>query len=441
VRTARSHVPRHALPRARARPLGGRLWRDGDFLRLWAGQSISLLGSQVTLIALPLAGILVLHASPGQLGLLNAAEYLPVLFITPLGGVWADRYLRRPILLGTNVGLALVTGIVPLLGWLGGLSMGVLYLVAFMAGTLTAQFNVAYIAYLPALVDKADLVEGNSKLQSSQSVAQVAGQGASGILVQFLTAPGAVLVDSASYAVAAVAVLAIRRREQRPSQAARRHILREAAEGLRVTWGSRLLRSLIIESAWFNMFADVMQVVVPIYALRTLHLAPATLGVIIACGSAGAFAGAVLAGRLARRVGVGPAMAVGMLAACAAYQLIPVAAGRREVVIAALIGCYLLYGTGMALFNVHSLSIRQALVPNHMMGRVAASYRLVSWATIPVGGALGGLAAGIVGSRVTLLAAGGALLGGAVVFSLTRSARVRSLDDIPSDLELVATAG
>jgi MFS family permease len=392
------------------------------------------------MIALPLTGILALHAAPGQLGLLNAAEYLPVLFVTPLGGVWADRYRRRPILLGSNAGLALITGVVPLLGFLGGLSMGVLYLVAFLAGMLTAQFNVAYIAYLPTLVSKADLAEGNSKLQSSQSVAQVAGQGASGVLVQFLTAPGAVLVDALSYVVAAVAMLSIRQREPRPEHAAPRNILREAAEGLRLTWASRLLRPLIIESAWFNMFADVMQVVVPIYVLRTLHLAPATLGVIIACGSAGAFAGAMLARRLARRTGVGPAMAVGMVVTCAGYQLVGVASGGRGVLIAELIGCYLIYGAGLATFNVHSLTIRQALVPNHMMGRVTASYRLVSWATIPVGGALGGLAAGIFGSRVTLLAAGGALLAGALVFSVTRSARLKSIDDIPADLQISASA-
>ena len=416
----------------------GGLWRNGDFLKLWAGQSVSLLGSQVTLVALPLAGILVLHAKAGQLGLLNAAEYTPVLLITLIGGVWADRYRRRPLMLASNVGLALVTGVIPVLGWLGLLSMNILFVVAFAAGIFTAQFNVTYIAYLPTLVDKKDLVGGNSKLQASQSIAQVAGQGASGVLVQLLTAPGAILVDSISYLVAAVGMLSIRTREAMPQRAMRRSIAREAGEGLRLTWSSNLLRSLIIESAWFNMFNDVVVVVIPIYALRTLHLHPATLGLIIASGSIGAFTGAVLAGRIARRIGVGPAMASGMLAACVAYEVLPLAGGRHLVLISLLVACYIVYGAGMALFNVHSLSIRQTLVPNHMLGRVTASYRLVSWATIPVGGALGGLVAEVAGSRVALLIAGSALMAGALIFATTRSARLRTLEDIPTDLQLTA---
>jgi MFS family permease len=163
----------------------------------------------------------VLDATPAQIGLLNAAEYLPVLFITLLGGVLADRRRRRPLLFWANAGRALILGVIPILGWQAGLSMPVLYAVAMTAGILTAQFDVTYIAYLPTLVDKRDLVQGNSKLQSSQSVAQVAGQGASGVLVQLLTAPGAIIVDALSFVVSAVTLLLIRTPEPAPAAAER----------------------------------------------------------------------------------------------------------------------------------------------------------------------------------------------------------------------------
>jgi MFS family permease len=190
----------------------------------------------------------------------------------------------------------------------------------------------------------------------------------------------------------------------------------------------------MIESAWFNFLNDALLVVVPIYALRTLHLQPAALGTIIACGSVGALLGAVLAGKVARRVGIGRAMGYGMLCACLAYLGIPLANGSRATVIALLFLCYAAYGAGMAIFNVHSLSLRQSLVPNSIMGRVVASYRLVSWAAIPVGGVLGGVFAGILGSRPTLMVTGSALVVGAVVFLRSRVAAVHDLDSVqPSD--------
>ena len=403
----------------------GRLWHNLDFLKLWAGQSTSQVGSRLTELALPLTGILMLGATPGQLGILTAAEYVPVLFVTMLAGVWADRHRRRPILLATNVGRAAILGVVPLLAVLGGLSMTVLYGVALSAGILTALFDVTYISYLPSLVEREDLVEGNSKLQSSQSLAQVAGQGAAGVLVQLVTAPGAILFDAISYVVAAVSIVSIRTPEPTPVRDTDRRSIRcDMAEGLRFALASRVLRPLMLQSAMFNLVNAVILVVLPVYALRTLHFQPATLGLVIACGSAGALAGAMGAARVGRRLGAGGAMALGMGAAAAGFLLLPAAAGSRAAVITLLIAAFCLYGAGLALFNVHSLSTRQRVVPTNMLGRVTASYRMLSYATIPLGGLLGGQAAGELGIRTTLMMAAIALTASAVLFARSGVARV-----------------
>lgn len=409
-------------PAPPTRPIPGRgaLWQNRDFLKLWAGQTTSQAGSRMSELALPLTGILALGATPGQLGILAAAEYAPLLLVTLFAGVWADRHARRPALLTANVGRALLIGLVPALAFTGALTMTILYAIAFGVGTLTAIFDVTYVAYLPSLIDREQLVEGNSKLQCSSSVAQVAGQGASGVLVQILTAPGAVLVDALTYLVAAFSMLSIRHREPVRNACRERSVRREVAEGLRLTLGNRVLRPLMLQSAAFNGLHAIVVVVLPVYALRSLHLSPATLGLVIASGSLGALAGAIGAARVGRRVGADRAMTLGMAAACVSYLAVPLATGGRPAVIAVLVGTYSLFGAGLALFNVHSLSVRQTLVPEEMMARVVSVYRLASWALIPFGSLAGGICANELGARTTLLLAATGLTVSAALFASRR---------------------
>ena len=405
-------------------PDRGRLWHNRDFLKLWAGQTMSQAGSRVTDLALPLTAILVLDATPGQLGVLIAAEYVPSLFVTLLAGVWADRHRRRPMLVAANLGRACILALVPILALIGELSIAVLCAVALSTGILTALFDVTYVSYIPTLVDREDLVEANSKMQSSQSVAQVAGRGAGGVLTQLLTGPGALLVDAVSYVVAAMSLLSIRHVEQPPRVAAQRSVAREAADGLRFTLGSRVLRPVMLQSAVYNLCNAVVLVVLPIYALRHLDVSPATLGLVIASGSLGAVAGAMMAARVGRRLRAGPAMALGMGVAWTGFLALALAGGGHALVLVELVAAHCLLGAGLALFNVHSLSIRQSIVPFDMIGRVTASYRLVSWAMIPAGALLGGVSAGALGSRPTLLWTAAALGVGAVLFATSCGARV-----------------
>lgn len=404
------------------------LWHHRDFRRLWAGQTVSLLGSRVTELALPVTAIVLLDAGPAQLGLLNSAQYLPVLCVTLFAGVLADRVRRRPLLIAANLGRASILTAVPLLAWLGGLGVWALCAVAFATGVLTALFDVAYQAYVPSLVAKERLVEGNSKLQASRSVAETAGQGLGGTLIQVLTAPVAILVDCAGYLFSAVMLLRIRTPETPPARpdGARPSIRKEIAAGLRMTLHSRLLRVIMLHASWYNLLWDVVLVVFPLYGIRELHLGPAGLGVIIAVGSLGAFGGALSAGPLGARLGVGRTMVLGMVVASAATLLLPLAPGSGSGTGHLLLGVgYVLNGFGIAVFNIHSITLRQATVPAELIGRVSATFRFLTWAVIPLGGLLGGLLAAAVGPRAALAVTAGGLTAGALVFLCSRTA-VRS---------------
>lgn len=403
------------------------LWGHVDFMRLWGGQTVALFGEQVTLLALPLTAIQLLNASASQVGLLNALSYLPVIFVTLLAGVLADRLRRRRLLIAANVGRIVILALVPIFAWAGHLSIGLLFVVAFGTGLFTAQFDVAYQAYLPTLIDKRFLVEGNSKLQASQSFAQTAGQGLSGVLVQVFTAPTAILFNSVGYLVSVVSLLSIQTTEK-VRITPRRRIRAEIVEGLRVTLGYPVLRVLVAQSAWFNLLCDVVVVVVPIYGIRVLHLGPARLGLVIAAGSIGAFGGAVLARAIGRRLGISRAMATGMLLACVAWIGLPTATGPTWAIVAELFASYVVNGFGITLFNVHSVALRQSLVPIELIGRVSASYRFVSFAAIPIGGFLGGVLAGWLGSRNALTIAVIGLVAGALVFFASRAVREADLE-------------
>ncbi|MCX5382355.1 MFS transporter [Streptomyces sp. NBC_00083] len=417
------------------------LWGHADFLRLWGGQTVALFGTQITLLALPLTAMQLLDASAGQLGLLNALEYLPVACVTLLAGVLADRVRRRPLLIAANLGRALVLALVPVVAWTGHLSMVLLYVVAFTTGLFTAQFDVAYQAFLPTLIEKRLLVEGNSKLQSSQSIAQTAGQGMSGVLIQLLTAPVAVVVNSVGYLVSVASLLTIRTPEP-VRTGPRRSIRAELMEGLRVTLAHPVLRVVMVESAWFNLMWDVVLVVMPIYGIRSLHLGAAGLGLVIAAGSVGAFAGSLVAGRLGLRLGTGRAMAVGMMIASVALLLLPAAAGSKPLVVTLLTAGYVINGFGITVFNVHSVALRQALVPIELTGRVSATYRFAAFAVIPVGGFTGGLLAEWLGPRAALAVTVAGLVIGAVAFLGSRVVRQADAHTVePMEERALVTAG
>src|ERR1051326_7208390 len=273
----------------------GELWHHADFLKLWTGETISLFGSQITLLALPLTAISVLHATTFQVGLLNAAGFAPFLFLTLFAGVWIDHHHRRPILLVSNIGRAFLLGLIPLLAFMGWLRIEELYVIALLAGCFTVFFYLAFQAFFPTLVQQDHLVEGNSKLSASQSMAEIGGPGIAGILVQFVGAPFAILVDALSFCIAGFSIMLLRTPEPPSTTPMNRHKqLREIGEGFRITFRNRYLLAFAGEAATYNLFWQMILAVFVLYAVRNLHLSPGILGLLFAVGSIGALLGAVL---------------------------------------------------------------------------------------------------------------------------------------------------
>jgi MFS family permease len=377
----------------------GGLWRDADFLKLWAALSISLVGSQFTILAVPLIAAVTLHASPFQMGLLAAAGRVPYLLVSLPAGVWTDRVRRRPLLIATDLGSALLLLSVPFASALDRLQLPQLYLVAFGTGALAALGEVAHRSYVPSLVGRAQLVESNSKLMVSYSVADSAGLGLGGLLIHLITAPFAMLVDAASFLVSALLVGTIARAEPAPERPARAEPpAREIAAGLRALLGHPLLRPIILARTIDSLFVNAVLALYVLYATRELGLGPAAIGLIFAVGGLGAVPGALLAPWAARVFGVGPVIVGGWILTALAWLLVPVATGPTVAVVAILATSRAVDGAAGAVANVHQWSLRQAVTPDGLQGRVNASHRFFLFGA----GAIGALLGGILGSAVEL---------------------------------------
>ncbi|WP_181442268.1 MFS transporter [Streptomyces tateyamensis] len=413
------------------RPSPGGLWQDRDFLRLWAGESVSQLGAQVTQLALPLAAVYQLHANSTQLGLLNAASYAPFLGLTLFIGVWADRRRRRPLMIGANLGRALLVGTVPLCAAMGALTVWYLYLAALAIGVLTVVFDVSYQSYLPSLINTEQLVEGNSKLSVSNSVAQIGGPGLAGLLIGWLTAPLALLVNCASYLVSVGTLSTIRRREPAPEQPAERvSTVRSIAEGLKVVLGNASIRAIALQAGTYNLCWMSLQTVFVLYASR-LGMRPGTIGLVLGVGAVGSLLGAVGAARLKERLGLGRAVLAELLLCCCAPLLIPLAPGRGALSYALYVTAFGLCGLGSTMATIHAVSLRQVITPPQLLGRVNAGCRFIAWGPLPLGALIGGRLGDTLGLRPTLWITAGTFLFALLWVALSPVVRLR---DFPTDL-------
>lgn len=388
------------------------LWRHADFLKLWAGQTVSQAGSQLTLVALPLTAALTLHARPSEMGLLTAVESAPFLLIGLPAGAWVDRLRRRPILIAADVGRGVLLGSLPVAALLHVLHLGHLYLVACGVGVLTVFFDVAYQSFLPSVVQRDRIVEGNSKLEVSRSAAQVMGPGLAGVLVQVLTAPLTLVVDALSFLLSALSLSAMRTDEPSPRAGQRGALAAEIGEGLRLVRDHPLLRAIAGCSATLNLFTFVQSAVYVLYVTRALALAPALLGLLYAGGGAAALLGAVLSGRLVRRLGLGPAIIGGALLQAVADVVVPFASGSPAAAVPILLVAQILFGLGLSVYGINQVSVRQLVTAERMQGRMNATLRVIVTGAVPVGALTGGVLGERVGLRPTLLIGGmGALLG------------------------------
>jgi len=416
------------------------LWRHADFAKLWTGQTISLFGSQITLLALPVTAVLILNATPLQMGLLTAAGTVPSLLLGLFVGAWVDRYRRRPILIAADLGRAALLAAIPLAALLGVLHIEVLYLVALLVGTLGLFFDVAYHSFLPSLVGSGQLVEGNSKLEMSESVAEIFGSGAAGGLVQLLTAPLAIALDAVSFLISALFLAWIRTPEpaSRPPEE-QQNIWQEIGEGLRLVAGNRLLRAIAGCMGTVSLFNSVLEAVAILYLVREVGLEPGVLGLIFASGSVGFLFGTFVTAWVTCRFGLGPGIAGGLLLVGLSDLLIPLVNRSMAAVAIALvlIAAQFFFGLGLVIFRIGQVSLRQAVTPDPLQGRMNATISFITWGIVPLGGLLGGGLGQALGLRPTLLlAALGELL--AILWLLLSP--IRSLREQPaSEHELLGS--
>lgn len=410
-------------------PIGARLGllRDHDYRQLWVSTTVSQLGFQVTQLAVTLVAIDHLGVGEAQAGLLVAAQSAAFLLVGLPAGAWVDRMRRRRVLVVADVGRGLLLASVPLAWWAGVLTLWQLYAVALAHGVLTVFFDVAYQSYLPHLVGRERLVEGNAKLEAVRATSQVAGPSLAGQVIRLLGAPLALLVDAVAMAASAVLYARIRKPEPRPERPGGGRLRHEIAEGLRFVLGHRLLRAITACTGTFNFFSAVSSAMLLFYLRREVALDPGAIGLVLSILAAGGVLGAVVARPFARWVGQGRAIWMSVAFLSPFMLLLPLVESPGWLLwVAAAAGA--VSSAGGVVYNVTQVSFRQAITPDRLLGRMNASVRFLVWGTMPVGGLVGAWLGAWCGARLTLLIG---LLGTCVAFLPVFLSPLRTMRSLP----------
>ncbi len=392
------------------RPLQQSLWRDPEFLKLWTGQTISEIGSRITREGIPLTAVILLHATPAEMGLLAALNGFAALLFAPIAGVVADRRRLRPILIWTDLGRAAVLALIPFLHARGNLGMTALYAVMAAVAVLTTFFDVAYQSLLPSLVNRDQLLEGNAKLTMSMSTAEMIGPASTGALVQWLGAPRAIAIDSVSFLLSALSVALIRKAETVRPVHEDAWSWSELSAGSRATFAHPILRAMALRAATVSFFFGFFSTLYVLYAIRELAFTPLILGIVVTLGGIGGFIGSICAHRIAARFTVGATMIGASLVSGALLLLIPLAPGPGWTAILCLGAAQLLGDVSYPVYSIHEVTLRQSIAEPHLLGRVTAFAQLLFKGMWPLGALAGGALATGIGIRPTLaLCAAGVL--------------------------------
>ena len=422
------------------------LWRHPDFLRLWSAETISRFGSEISGLALPIVAIVLLDVSAFKVALLTTIDFLPFIIFTLPAGVWVDRLPRRAILIVADIGRASALASVPIAYAFDALTIWQLYVVGFLVGIGTVFFDVSYQSYLPSLVARDQLVEGNSKLEVSRSASQIAGPGAAGGMIALLTAPVAVLLDAISFVLSAVFLLRIRKEEVLPAREGPRRgpfegMGAELREGLRFVLGHPHLRAISACTALSNYFATFMFSIFLVYAVREVGLGAGLIGIVFGISNFGFLAGALFAKKISARLGVGRTIVGSAFLFGPALLLIPLAPDGAEIPF--FITAFALIGFAAVIYNITQLSYRQAICPERLLGRMNSVIRFLVWGVIPLGSLSGGAIASAYGLRAAIWtgAIGGFFAFLPLVFStLNRLERVPEPEE-PRPSEAAAAGG
>jgi predicted MFS family arabinose efflux permease len=404
---------------------------DAEFLKLWVGGFVSTLGFHVSILAMQLTAAAVLRATPWEMGLLGAAQFLPRLAFGLIAGVWVDRLRRRPILIVADLGRAMLLASVPVAYVADVLSMVQLFVVALGVGGFSVFFGVASQAYLPNLVGRERIVDANARMSAGEAVAQIAGPNLAGVLVQVLTAPIAIGVDAVSYVVSALSIAWIRRPEPAPPPAAeRRHAIADIREGLATVAAHPVLRPLVLAAVNIGFFTGGFRGALIVLYLVQLGVSPIEFGFIYGVGGASALVGAILARPLARRLGLGRTLVLIHLATAAFAAFVPLAGfvsadARLALLLAGQVGL----GVFAPVWGINGGSLQQLVTPDRLLGRVNATQQVALFGINPLGAIIGGALASLVGLQATL---GIAAAGAAVTSLILLASPIRRLEAMPA---------
>jgi MFS family permease len=398
-----------------------------NFRRYFIGQSISMLGDQVSLIALPLTAVLALHASPAQMGALLTTALIPNLIFSLHAGVWVDRRgRRRQMMLATDIGRGVLIATVPVAYAFGELTWAQLYVVAFLSGTLSVFFFVAYGAFFQVVVPREDYVAANSLIHGSRAFSFLAGTSLGGVLVQLLRGPYALALDAVSFVWSAFFLGRIDAEE--PPGAP--HESGGLLSGVKWIRHNAIIRAELLGVATLNLFNFMFFALFLLYATRNLGVRPATLGIVLGSASIGTLTGSFVTARISRRVGVGPTFIVGCFLFPAPLILIPAAGGPYWLILALLFVSEFLSGIGLMLLDIMAGTISASTVPTVLRSRVSGAFMVVNYGVRPLGTTLGGILGTVIGVRSTLwIATVGALLGLAFLFP----SPIPRLRDVPAE--------
>ncbi|MFF3784296.1 MFS transporter [Streptomyces sp. NPDC001933] len=401
------------------------LWRDADFRRLWVGQTVSQLGEHASLVILPLIAVLTLDADAGRLGTLRAVGQMPILLFSLLAGAWVDRWRTRTVMVLADLGRAVALGSVAAAGLLGLLGLPVLFVAAFAIGTLSVFFDVAYQASLVRLVGRDQLVRGNSALEGSRSAAQTGGPALGGMLVSLLSVPVAAASGTLFFTLSLLSIRRIRRDEPVPRRLKRPdRVRRRISEGLRFVAGDPVLRRVGLASAAFQFSFAAMMTVHLLFLTRELHLSGTAVGTALAATGPGALLGSLLAARLPARFGHGPVLVSAAVLGDGVMLCVPALHGPAGVTVPSLIAVNLVFGASGQLVNVTVMAVRQAVTPDGMQGRAAATITFAGMGLTPVGSLLGGFLAQEWAPRTALLVTAAGLMVSPALMALSPLARL-----------------
>ncbi len=404
-------------PQSRLRRILGDLAFHRDFLRLWFSDTVSLFGNAFTGLALPSIAVLIFNATTFQVGILIAVAFVPYPALGLFVGVWADRFRRRRIMIAANLGRMLTLSSIPIAYLLGELSFLQLYFVALTNGILSVWFDVAYQSYLPVLVDKDHLIEGNQKLQISASAAQFFGPGIAGQVYDAIGGALTIAYDAIGYLASSISLILIRKNEEKKRQNLTDpppNFFEEMWEGIKVVGKNPILWRIAGATATSNFGTNIVGGVFIIFVYRQLHLSPGTFGLIGTIGAGGFIVGVFLTGKITRRLGVGVSLAVSIAAGFLALAD-PLALQGNAFIVLSTIG--FVSGVMFPMYNINQVSLRQAITPIKIQGRMNATMRTIVWGTIPVGSVVGGTLGGIIGV-VNTIYLGAAISGLAVAWIL-----------------------